>query len=213
MSKEILKRYILFIIGLYINAIGICLIIKADLGSSPISSLPYTLSLKYPISLGTFTTGLNLFFILGQKLMLGKSFRKRELLQLPVSLLFGVFVDLSMLMLSWVSAEMYITKIAVLISGCALLGLGVSFEVIADVVMLSGEAFVKTLAYKRDKEFGMMKVIFDTSLMVIACVTSMILFFGGIVGVREGTIIAAVTVGIFVRFFNKRLAFIGNYLA
>ena len=49
-KKETTKRYILFITGLFINAIGISLIIKAGLGSSPISSLPYTISLGFPIT-------------------------------------------------------------------------------------------------------------------------------------------------------------------
>ena len=212
MNKEITKRYILFIIGLFINAVGICLIIKADLGSSPISSLPYTLSLKYPVSLGTLTTFLNILLIIGQKLMPRKEFRKRELLQLPVSLIFGIFVDLCMIIFATLSPQLYISKLILLTLGCAILGLGVSIEVMADVVMLSGEAFVKAIAMKSGKEFGIIKVFFDSTLMILACVTSIILFLGGIVGVREGTVIAALTVGIFARFFNKRLAFIGNYL-
>ena len=54
-KKETTRRYILFITGLFINAIGISLIIKAGLGSSPISSLPYTISLGFPVTLGTLT--------------------------------------------------------------------------------------------------------------------------------------------------------------
>ena len=127
--KEIIKRYLFFILGLFINSIGICLIIKADLGSSPISSLPYTLSLKYPISLGTFTTFLNIILILGQKIMLRQEFKKREWLQLPVSFLFGFFVDMSMIMLSSISPEMYYSKVMLLILGCMILGLGVSIEI------------------------------------------------------------------------------------
>ena len=98
-KEEIFKRYLLFIIGLFVNSLGICFIIKADLGSSPISSLPYTISLKSPISLGTLTFILNLFLIAGQMLILKKDFKQREWLQLPISVLFGVFIDLSMWMI------------------------------------------------------------------------------------------------------------------
>ena len=50
-KRELTARYLFFIAGLFVNAFGISLIIKANLGSSPISSLPYTLSLKFPIFL------------------------------------------------------------------------------------------------------------------------------------------------------------------
>ena len=43
---EKLKRYIIFFIGLYINSLGVALITKASLGTSPISSIPYVLSLN-----------------------------------------------------------------------------------------------------------------------------------------------------------------------
>ena len=156
--KELVRRYILFIIGLFVNSLGICCIIKANLGSSPISSLPYTISLNCPISLGTLTFILNLFLIAGQMLILKKDFKQREWLQLPISVLFGVFIDFSMILLSWVNPDSYALQLVVLVVGCAILGLGVSMEVIANVVMLSGEAFVQAISLKKKKEFGMVKI-------------------------------------------------------
>lgn len=201
----------MFIIGLFVNSLGICCIIKANLGSSPISSLPYTISLNCPISLGTLTFILNLFLIAGQMLILKKDFKQREWLQLPISVLFGVFIDFSMLLLSWVNPDSYALQLVVLVVGCAILGLGVSMEVIANVVMLSGEAFVQAISLKKKKEFGMVKIFFDSSLMVAAVIVSLLLY-GEVMGVREGTIVAAVIVGMFARYFNRRLAFVNRYL-
>lgn len=209
--KELVRRYILFIIGLFVNSLGICCIIKANLGSSPISSLPYTISLNCPISLGTLTFILNLFLIAGQMLILKKDFKQREWLQLPISVLFGVFIDFSMILLSWVNPDSYALQLVVLVVGCAILGLGVSMEVIANVVMLSGEAFVQAISLKKKKEFGMVKIFFDSSLMVAAVIVSLLLY-GEVMGVREGTIVAAVIVGMFARYFNRRLAFVNRYL-
>lgn len=45
---EKLKRYLIFLAGLFINALGVSLITLADLGTSPISSIPYVLSLNFP---------------------------------------------------------------------------------------------------------------------------------------------------------------------
>lgn len=208
---EVLRRYLFFIVGLFVNSFGICLIIKGDLGSSPISSLPYTFSMKFPISLGTLTFILNLFLIAGQIIMQKKDFNKREWLQLPVSVLFGIFIDASMFMLSWIEPHNYFQKFSLLIIGCIILGLGVSMEVIANVVMLSGEAFVRSLSQTTRKEFGIVKIFFDTSLMVLACIASLIMF-GSILGVREGTVVAALLVGFVARIFNRRLAFIDSWL-
>ena len=51
--KEIFKRYLVFVIGLYFLAAGIVLIIRSALGTTPISSINYVLSLNSPLSLAT----------------------------------------------------------------------------------------------------------------------------------------------------------------
>lgn len=210
-KRELFRRYLFFIVGLFVNSLGISMIIKADLGSSPISSLPYTFSLLYPVSLGTLTFFLNLILIAGQWIIAGKNFKAKELLQLPVSVLFGAFIDASMVMLEWVEPGSYAARLAVLAVGCAVLGLGVSMEVIADVVMLSGEAFVRSVCLRWKKEFGVVKICFDSSLMILSVAASLA-FAHRILGVREGTVVAAFAVGMCARYFNGKLAFMGRFL-
>lgn len=203
MSKlELLKRYLFFTGGLFINALGVSLITKAQLGTSPISSAPFTLSLGFPLTMGAFTFLLNMVLIAGQIAFLRKEFSKIQLLQIPVSILFGYFIDFTMSMLSFLNPEEYAFKLLYLLLGCMILGLGVSMEVVADVVMLSGEAFVKALSGKFEKEFGITKIFFDGTLTLISIILSLMLF-QKVVGVREGTIVAAFTVGLFARGFNK----------
>ena len=91
-KRELTARYLFFIAGLFVNAFGISLIIKANLGSSPISSLPYTLSLKFPVTLGQFTLLLNAVLIAGQIWLLKKDFRKEQFLQ-SRTILFSFFID------------------------------------------------------------------------------------------------------------------------
>ncbi|MHC1721846.1 MAG: YitT family protein [Aminipila sp.] len=210
-KKELLKRYILFILGLFVNALGVSLITKANLGTSPISSIPYTLSMGFPLTMGQFTFILNLVLIIGQIIFLRKDFQKVQLIQIPISVLFGYFIDLTMSLLSVFSPTNYIIKITSLLVGCVILALGVSIEVIADVVMLSGEAFVKAISTKLKKEFGTTKICFDTTLTICACIISLIMF-RKVAGVREGTVIAAFIVGLIAKFFNKHLACIEQIL-
>ena len=192
---------------LFVNSLGVSLITKGNLGTSPISSIPYVLSLNFPFSLGNFTIVFSLLLIFLQFLLLGKNFKAEHLLQIPVSMAFGYFIDMSMILLGFVHPVSYISKVLGLLIGCLVLGVGVYMEVLADVVMLPGESFVRAVVFRIHSEFGFTKVCFDVSMAVIAAVLSFLLS-GHLEGVREGTIVAAVLVGFIARSIGKRLSFL-----
>ena len=202
-----LKRYVIFLVGLFVNSLGVSLITKASLGTSPISSIPYVLSLSFPFTLGNFTIFFSIFLILLQLLILRKNFKLEHVLQIPVSIVFGYFIDLTMLLFAWVNPQAYIMKIIYLLIGCLILGFGVYMEVLADVVMLPGESFVRAIVLTWKTNFGTTKVCFDVSMSVIAAILSFV-FTGRLNGVREGTIIAALLVGFIARVLGKKLAFV-----
>ena len=208
---EKLKRYIVFLIGLFINSLGVSLITKADLGTSPISSTPYVLSLNFPFTLGQFTIAFSLLLILIQLIILRRNFKAEHLLQIPISILFGYFIDLTMVMLFFVNPQSYISSVIYLLVGCLILGFGVYTEVLANVAMLPGESFVRAVSSTWKTEFGTTKVAFDVSLTVIAAVLSLI-FAHRLDGVREGTIIAALLVGFIARLFGRKLSFLNTLL-
>ena len=206
-----LKRYILFLIGLFVNALGVSLVTKASLGTSPISSIPYVLSLNFPFTLGNFTIVFSILLIVLQILILRKNFKLENILQIPVSIAFGYFIDLTMYMLFWINPQNYFVKMIALLAGCLVLGLGVYLEVLADVVMLPGESFVRAIVQTWNTNFGTTKIVFDSSMAIIAGVLSFV-FSGKLNGVREGTIIAALLVGFIARLLGKRLELIKSYL-
>lgn len=186
-------------------AFGIALMTQTKLGVSPISSLPYLFSLEFTwISLGNFTILWNLVLIAGQLLILRRDFRWFQLVQLPITLIFGVFVDGCKLLVSSWDLSYYWLQLLLVLLGCAVLALGVALTVLAGVVMNSGEAFVAAAAGKTGWDFGMVKVGFDSSLVLLAVLFSF-LFFGRMEGVREGTILAALLSGWIVRFFTRIL--------
>ena len=132
-------------------------------------------------------------------------------MQIPVSIAFGYFIDLTMYMFFWVDPQNYVVKLVALLAGCIVLGFGVYMEVLADVVMLPGESFVRAIVQTWNTNFGNTKIIFDSSMTIIAGVLSVI-FFGKLNGVREGTIIAALLVGFIARLFGKHLEFVKPYI-
>lgn len=202
---ELARRYGIFVIGLMISALGVALVTKADLGTSPISSIPLVMSLFTPLSLGTHTILMSLVLISLQLLILGRRFPKAYWLQIPVSLCFGFFIDAAMYLLAWVAPQTYPLQAVSLILGCLVLGIGVYFELIADVVMLPGESFVNALHLRWGFDFGKTKIAFDSSMTLIAALLSVIVF-GSLKGVREGTIVAALVVGWIARILKHRLA-------
>ena len=206
-KAEQIKRYFIFLVGLFVNSLGVSLITKGNLGTSPISSIPYVLSLNFPFSLGNFTIVFSLLLIFLQFLLLGKNFKAEHLLQIPVSMVFGYFIDASMILLGFVHPADYLAKVAGLLIGCLILGSGVYMEVLADVVMLPGESFVRAIVQTWNREFGSTKVCFDVSMAVIAAALS-VLLSGHLEGVREGTIVAAVLVGFIARSIGKHLSFL-----
>ncbi len=208
---EKLKRYIIFLIGLFINSLGVSLITKTDLGTSPISSIPYVLSLNFPMTLGQFTILFSILLIVIQLFILRKNFKAEHLLQIPISILFGYFIDLTMVLLTFVHPQAYGFKIVYLLIGCVILGFGVYMEVLANVAMLPGESFVRAVSTTWNTNFGNTKVAFDVSLTVIAAILSF-LFAKRLDGVREGTIIAALLVGFIARLFGRYLAFLNPIL-
>ena len=208
---EKLKRYLIFLVGLFVNSLGVSLITKANLGTSPISSIPYVLSLNFPFTLGNFTIFFSIFLIVLQLIILRKNFKLEHILQIPVSIIFGYFIDLTMILFFWVNPEAYIMKIVYLLMGCLILGVGVYVEVLADVVMLPGESFVRAIVLTWKTNFGTTKICFDVSMSVIAVVLSFV-FAGRLAGVREGTVIAALLVGFIARLIGKKLVFLKDMI-
>lgn len=204
-KKEYFKRYLLFIIGLFFSGVGVAFTKYGDLGVSPISSVSNVLSLQFPVfSLGIWLMLWNCVMLLAQIVILRKDFKLYQLLQIPLSFLFGWFTDLGMLFISHIPSEEYWMKLVLLFIGIIVLAFGISLTVIANVIMNSGEALVKVISDKIHKEFGYVKIGFDI-FCVIAAVLLSLIFFGGIQGVREGTIISAVVSGFVVKFFTKIL--------
>ena len=210
-KTELIKRYIFLLVGLFVNGLGVSFITKAGLGTSPITSIPYTLSLGFTPTVGMFTLFFNLLLIVLQIILLRRNFQLQNLLQLPIIALFSFFIDLTMSLLGFIQPETYAMKVVSLIVGCLILGFGVFMEMVANVAMLPGEATVRAVSDVFSTDFGKTKIAFDSSMTVIAAIMSFIMF-KHLDGVREGTIVAAILVGFVARLFKKYIGGIEKIL-
>lgn len=201
--KHMLRRCLLLVVGLVIMAFGVAFSIKAGLGTSPISSLPYVLSLlPLHLTVGTATIAMHVTLIILQILLLRRRYDPFQLAQLPVALVFGSLTDFSVWALQGINVSAYPARWVLCIIGILLVGVGVSFEVTANVVTLAGEGMVLAVCKVFPVPFGNAKIGFDVTLVVIASVLSL-LFLGGLYGVREGTVAAAFCVGLVARQVNR----------
>lgn len=198
------KRYLLLILAVMIQSAGIALVVKSLLGTSPISSLPYVLSLISPFTFGQTTFAVNMVFVVFELLMLRRDFPAIFWLQIPVTILFGFCIDFFMQLFA-ILPEAYALKLLLCLLGTSLVALGVAGQGIADVLMLAGEGAVYVFARKTGIDFGKVKVGNDTSLVAIAAIVS-VLTLGIIEGIREGTLISALLTGIIARFYLRHLS-------
>ena len=206
--KNIVRSYLIFVLGVYFLSAGIVFIVRSMLGTTPISSINYVLSLNTPLSLGTCTFLVNVALILGQFWLIRDRWSRRDaveiLLQVPFSLLFGLFIDLNMWLTHAVHPQHYAMSLLLLAVGCLAQAVGIVLEIKPRVAMMSGEGFVKYASQRYGKDFGRLKVAFDISLVTAAAILSY-LCAHRIEGVREGTFVAALAPGFLVNFLNRRI--------
>lgn len=215
-KTELFRRYSIFTLSLFIIALGISVVTRSYLGTSPISSTPYVFSLNTPISMGTGLILLGVVFIIIQSIMLGvKGVKEKKfdlIIQIPITIFFGLCTDLSMWLLDGFNPEPYYLKIISLVFGSFILAIGISLEVIANVAMMGSEYTIQIASKRYNKEFGILKMISDITLVSLAIISSL-LFTSKVEGVREGTVIAAIITGPFVKLIIPRLNFLRQWFS
>lgn len=200
------KRYSMFFFSLFIMGLGISLVTKSSLGTSSISSIPYVLSMTYPLSFGTFTFITNVIFVILQVIILKEKFPKRQYIQLVVGPFFGLFIDSGMILFMSIHPNTYLEQLSILVLGCIVLAFGIFLQLAANVITNPGEGFVKAISIRWNKEFSNVKVISDLSLVLIAALLSLFAF-GTVRGIREGTMLTVIVVGPMIKFFKRTFSF------
>ena len=199
------RRYLIFFAGVVSSALGIALITLAGMGTSAVSSLAYVLTFVFPgVSLGCFTFLVNCVMLGGQALLLRSKFQPIQLLQVPATFVFSACIDLWMELLSALVPSAYAGRWVVLLLGCGFLGLGVALEVVPNVLILPCEGFVRTCSQVFGWEFGKTKTGYDLTMLCSALLVSL-LCLGSVHGLREGTVVCALTVGSISRSFCRRI--------
>lgn len=202
-----IKQIALLCFGLIVMAFGVAFSIKGALGTSPISSVPYVTAKISGLSVGTTTIIMNFVFVLIQIAILRSRYDWFQLLQFPAAILFGTMIDAAGYVLQGITFSNYFQQWLLCIVGIFLVALGISLEVSANLVTTAGEGVVLAICKVVPVKFSNMKIIFDVTLVCISTTLSFV-FLGHLDGVREGTVAAAIFVGLVTKQTNRLI----NYL-
>ena len=195
-----IKRFIVFVVGMNVLAIGIILNTKSLLGVGSINTLPYALANILSVSLGTMTTMVYLVFIIIQLILL-KRFDLQVIIQLPFSFIFGYLIDFYDLFFSYEPTAFYM-QIVILIIAILLTALGAFLMVLGDIVLNPADGLVHTIGKVTNKDFGFVKNIADLVFIVLTVVICLVTK-GYILGIGIGTVVSAIFIGRFVALYQN----------
>lgn len=185
-------RILIYIVGLFINALGITMSTFTGLGVACVTCFCTNLSNFLGITLGNAFTALYVFYVFLEFLMLRKDFGIKNLLQLCFAFILGFFTDFikSFLVIEPVGL---IQQLLLLLVSLWIIALSVVILINCDLVPSAPDGFVQVLSSKLNKEFGNVKVFHD----IIIASTGVVIGFvhGKPEGLGIATVIAALTLG------------------
>lgn len=193
----------MYFIGLFIMTIGIAISVKSNLGVSPVSSIPYTMTCIWGIEMGKATIIFHIFLVFIQFLLLRKNFKLISLLQIPVGVIFGYFTTFCNYLASFFpTPDNLVIRVLIMLASTIIIAVGIFLYLPADVIPLAGEGVMSAVSQVTKIEFSKVKMAFDITMVVVSAAACLILIHNlGSVGV--GTVIAAFLVGFILGIINK----------
>lgn len=201
--KNMKVRIPMYFVGLFIMTIGIALSVKSNLGVSPVSSIPYTMTCVWGIEMGKATIIFHAALVLIQILILRKRFKPINLLQVVVGIVFGYFTTFCNYLATFLpSTDNIAMRIVLMLVSTVFIAVGIFFYLPANLIPLAGEGVMQAVSDVTKIEFSKVKMGFDCSMVIISVITCLICIHSlGSVG--AGTVISAFLVGFNLGRVNK----------
>lgn len=202
MDKKRLQ-ILVYVVGMFILAIGLTLNTKANLGVSPIISVPYSISQITGLNFGDLTFVAYAIFVVVQIIIhIRLKNHKRivsDILQLPLSLIFTRLLNIFSTYIP--TAQNLGIRFIVLTLAIICTGVGAAMSLSMQLVPNPGDGIVQSLAEGFNKSVGLTKNLFDCfNLCITLCIS--IFIAHQIVGVGIGTVIAVFGVGRVIALFH-----------
>lgn len=208
MRDHLSKRLIIYFLGLFTMTIGVALSVKSNLGVSPVSSIPYTMTCIWGIEMGKATIIFHCFLVLLQMILLRRNFKPINLLQVLVGIIFGYFTTFCNWGVSFLpTPENLVIRLLMMLISTVIIAFGIFMYLPPNIMPLAGEGAMKAVSDVTGIAFPKVKVGFDITMVVISLISCLI-FIKGLGSVGIGTIVAAFLVGSILNVIENVL---GNY--
>lgn len=197
-------RMAMYLAGVVVLALGMVVQTESGLGVASLTCFAQVIADILGTSLGSMITATYCSYIVAQALILRRQFQPRILLEVFFSALIGIFTDFFMAVMP-IHPEGLPAQVATMVFSLVLISFGVSLVVNMGVVPNAPDGLVQVISEKLRRRFGDVKVVFDTSHVVVALVLSWtVLHTIDAFGVT--TVIAALFLGKFINVMNGLFA-------
>ena len=193
------RRLLQYALGLFVMALGVVLLKRADLGISPISAVPAALADISRFTLGNTTIALHIVCVLGQILIV-RRITLKSILTAFVGIPFGYIIDGIMLIIPPFSGLIMRTVMTVL--ALVISAFGIHAIVGADLMLPAPDGLTHTISQVYHKKLGNVKICSD-GVYIILSVAIDLVFTGHISAVGIGTVMSMLFVGRFVTWYGK----------
>lgn len=193
-QEHTLRRFFVSFIGVITIMAGTALITHSDLGTAPVSSPIWAITLMGGLSFGGWTFVLNLILVTAQVLLLRPNFPLSGWLQIPALFISSMALDFWMWAFRGINLHTYPARIALILGGIIVLAFGVSLVAACRLIYLPGEGFVASVSERFHFPFHRVKVCFDLSCVTLALILSLA-FLHSAQTVREATFLSALLIG------------------
>lgn len=190
------NRIAIYICGIFLLALGGVLAIKSNLGASPVSSLPLSISKVTSISLGRAAAILFIIYVGIQILILRRDFKIVQLLQIIFAILFGQIMNFFNAIIN-INVDSFYIRIVICILSFFITAFGVTFTITANIVPVAPDGLAQVISKKA-------KIYFDCVVVALS-VGILLINNKGLDGLGIGTVLSALLVGRIVAYINKNL--------
>ena len=195
-----------YLAAMVLLAFGITLNAQTGLGVSPIVSVAYSISEASGLLFADMTFILYGAFVVAEIIIhsilgKGRKYFIRDILQLPLSLVFTRFMKLFQILFADVPSFPVHVRLLCLLIAIAATGTGAAATLSMRIIPNPGDGIVQALSDLSHRSVGLVKNIFDGVNVLIALAIGFI-FLHSPSGVGIGTIIAFIGVGRFVALYN-----------
>ena len=206
MENQITVRALaVYLLGIWILALGVVITVISNLGVGAGAIVPYVFSVVFHTDQGLMTIAVNWLFVLAQIVLLGKHFRLRLFLQLPLAGVYGLCITFWTRVLAFISVHSYWQQLILLLCGIVIAALGLSIYLLVEIVALPPESLLRAIEFRiKYIPFGKMKRCYDLSCVALASITSWF-FLQRFAGIGEGTVLSALLTGMLLDTFQRKV--------